>query len=131
MAKSLCLPYFFVRGLKLVSDDDVALKGKLLVMCGSVFFTKFQDAYRHEQIEELAENTRLGMGAFIKALELLPPYSCEDRAEAFLNLGNFCLMARQDSFRQLSSTSEKVYPWHARRAPSASRRRCSPTLLRH
>jgi tetratricopeptide (TPR) repeat protein len=86
---------WFVRGLELVSDDDVALKGKMLVMSGSVFLTKFKDAYGHEQMEELAENARLGMGSCLKALELLPPYSCEDRAEAFLNLGNFCLLARQ------------------------------------
>lgn len=86
---------WFLKAIELAPEDDVALVGKSLVMCGSIFFNRFDAAYERGDMPEIRENARLGIGAYEKALELLPVYAYDDRAESLGSLGNFLLRGGQ------------------------------------
>jgi tetratricopeptide (TPR) repeat protein len=84
---------WFDRALELVPVEDSTLKGKILSMQGAVFLYRLLAALERRNGEEAAENVELAINAYREALELLPEYAYEDRAECLGNLGTIFLKA--------------------------------------
>jgi tetratricopeptide (TPR) repeat protein len=81
---------FFMRAYELVPDDDAALLGKILVLIGSVFVAKGDLAADRQSSAELYAQAG---GVYVRALEILPDYVLESKAEASINLGSLLLKA--------------------------------------
>ena len=94
---------WFAKALEVVPEEDSALKGKIILMMGVIFLHQLGAAVERRNREDVAKNAALAIDAYTTALQLLPEYAYEDRAECLGNLGTLYLQAGELEY------AEKVF----------------------